>query len=202
MLPLQCFRIDFIIDFFQMVEEKCDGTAILEVAPRNRGRPRGSTKKQQLAKSKSSRTRSVKQQTSSKASKYAQQQNSSQHGQNQNQRLTAIPLTTVGSNKRGCATRKDNTHTLASATGEVEHTKLKAGRVADVVDMDKPIQRRPRRCLYKTEHQMRGEPHVDVENNSNYAASMQQTVYRAWHYDDENSYGKGRSVNTSRHCRK
>lgn len=199
MLPLQCFSVNFIIDLLQVVEEQCNGTEILEAVPRNRGRPRGSTnKKPQLTKTKSSRTRSVKQQTS----KYAQQQHSSQHGQNQSQRLTAIPLTTVGSNKRGCATRKDNTHTLASATGEVEHNKLKAGRVADVVDMDKPIQRRPRRCLYKTEHQMRGEPHVDVENNSNYAASMQQTVYRAWHYDDENSYGKGRSVNTSRHCRK
>lgn len=108
----------------------------------------------------------------------------------------------MGSNKRGCATRKENTHTLASATGEVEHTKLKSGRGADVVDVDQPKQRRPRRCLYKTEPKIRGEHHVDVENNSNYAASMQQNVYSAWQYDDENSYGKGRNVNSSRHCRK
>lgn len=182
--------------FSQMLEDESDGS--VRATPKVRKQPRV-TKKQKLTKPKSVRTRSVKQ-VSSKASKNAQQH--SQQSQNPGQRLTAIPLTTVGSNKRGCATRKENTHTLASATGEVEHTKLKSGRGADVVDVDQPKQRRPRRCLYKTEPKIRGEHHVDVENNSSYAASMQQNVYSAWQYDDENSYGKGRNVNSSRHCRK
>ncbi|KAH8415924.1 hypothetical protein KR222_003915, partial [Zaprionus bogoriensis] len=161
-----------------------------------------SNKRQPLSKSKSSRARGVKQASSKvKHGQHSQAQSQSQ-SQSAGQRLIAIPLTTVGSNKRGCATRKENnnTHTLASATGEVEHSaKLKSGRGG--VELKQRKQGRPRRCLYKTEPQMRGEQHVDVENNSSYAASMQD-AYSAWHYDDENSYGKGRNVHSSRHCRK
>ncbi|EDV56383.1 eukaryotic translation initiation factor 5B isoform X1 [Drosophila erecta] len=91
----------------------------------------------------------------------------------------STPLSAVASNKRGCATRKENS-TLASATGEVER-KLKTTRT--------------RRALYKTEPK-HGEH--DVENNS--SLLLVQNLYGE--YDDENNYGKGRSVHSSRHCRK
>lgn len=126
------------------------------------------------------------------------------HTQQQQQahRIVGAPLTTVGgNNKRGCATRKEQqTATMASATGEVEPqpVKLKSSRnaAAAVAVADDPgKQRRTRRCLYKTE--------ADVENNYATNNNMQNDAYSVWQYDDENSYGKGRNVNSSsRHCRK
>jgi len=91
----------------------------------------------------------------------------------------STPLSAVASNKRGCATRKENS-TLASATGEGER-KLKPSRT--------------RRALYKTEPK-HGEH--DAENNS----SLLEVQNLYGEYDDENNYGKGRSVHSSRHCRK
>ncbi|XP_030376877.1 uncharacterized protein LOC115625823 [Scaptodrosophila lebanonensis] len=114
------------------------------------------------------------------------------------------PLSTVASNnKRGCATRKDHA-TLASATGEIEqHKRNGANSTAELKsrrEKGQPRQRRTRRCLHKTESLMRGEQ--DVENNSNFETDM-KSLYGVWaKYDDENSYGKGRHVNSSRHCRK
>ncbi|TDG51829.1 hypothetical protein AWZ03_001889 [Drosophila navojoa] len=127
------------------------------------------------------------------------------HPQQQQQahRIVGTPLTTVGgNNKRGCATRKEQqqTATMASATGEVQQqtVKLKSSRnaAAAVAVADDPgKQRRTRRCLYKTE--------ADVENNYATNNNMQNDAYSVWQYDDENSYGKGRNVNSSsRHCRK
>ncbi|XP_062135447.1 uncharacterized protein LOC133845103 isoform X2 [Drosophila sulfurigaster albostrigata] len=184
--------------------EQGEASEATELLP-SRGRGRRSKKsntnqaqqqvqqQQPLTKSKSSRIRTL-------PSKLRNGNGHSSHSQSQSHSIT--PLTAVGSNKRGCATRKENA-TLASATGEVEHNKLKSSRAAVEVDHH-PKQRRPRRCLYKTEAQMRGEQQLDVENNSNYAASNMQhvNVYSGWQYDDENSYGKGRNVNSSRHCRK
>ncbi|XP_034479110.1 uncharacterized protein LOC117785279 [Drosophila innubila] len=171
------------IDERQSVES--EATETVPSRGRGRGRPRNGSKQsqvQQMAKGKSTRKRTV-----------------SSRSRNGNGHSHITPLTAVGSNKRGCATHKENA-TLASATGEVEHNKLKSSRPAvEVDDVNQPKQRRPRRCLYKTESQLRGEQ--DVENNSNYATSM-QNVYSSWQYDDENSYGKGRNVNSSRHCRK
>ncbi|XP_017125118.1 uncharacterized protein LOC108144607 [Drosophila elegans] len=98
----------------------------------------------------------------------------------------STPLSAVASNKRGCATRKENSHsnsnssTLASATGEGER-KLKSSRL--------------RRALYKTEPK-HGEH--DAENNS----SLLEVQNLYGEYDDENNYGKGRGVHSSRHCRK
>lgn len=109
----------------------------------------------------------------------------------------STPLSTVASNKRGCAIRKENT-TLASATGEpaAGERKLKAGREKSTPQADQqPKQRQTRRCLYKTESQL-GEN--DVENNANLLEV--QNFYGE--YDDENNYGKGRHVHASRHCRK
>ncbi|KAM8712777.1 hypothetical protein ACLKA7_013158 [Drosophila subpalustris] len=181
------------MDIDEQQSVKSEATETVPSKNRGRGRPRNSSKPsqvqqvQQMAKGKSSRTRTV----SSKS------RNGNSHSQESH---SITPLTAVGSNKRGCATRKENT-TLASATGEVEHNKLKSSRPAVEVDVNQPKQRRPRRCLYKTESQLRGNGEQDVENNSNYATSM-QNVYSAWQYEDENSYGKGRNVNSSRHCRK
>ncbi|KAH8370358.1 hypothetical protein KR093_003136 [Drosophila rubida] len=188
-------------------EQQTDASDASELLPsKGRGRKRRKSKtkqaqqqvqqqqqqqqQQQLTKTKSSRIRTL-------PSKLR-----NGHSQIQSQSHSVTPLTAVGSNKRGCATRKENA-TLASATGEVEHSKLKSSRAAVEVDHH-PKQRRPRRCLYKTEAQMRGEQQLDVENNSSYAATNMQhvNVYSAWQYDDENSYGKGRNVNSSRHCRK
>lgn len=169
-------------------EPQSDESETVPSRGRGRGRPRNGSKQsqaQQMAKGKGTRTRTV----SSKS------RNGNSHSQ---QSHSITPLTAVGSNKRGCATRKENA-TLASATGEVEHNKLKSSRSAVEAGVNQPKQRRPRRCLYKTELQLRGEQ--DVENNSNYATSM-QNVYSSWQFDDENSYGKGRNVNSSRHCRK
>ncbi|XP_022218450.1 uncharacterized protein LOC111071430 isoform X2 [Drosophila obscura] len=101
----------------------------------------------------------------------------------------STPLSSVASNKRGCATRKENA-TVASATAEVER-KLKSRRSSE----DRPKQRRTRRCLYKTESKIGGH---DVENNSSLVEV--QNLYSE--YDDENNYIKGRNVNSSRHCRK
>ncbi|XP_033252565.1 uncharacterized protein LOC117191928 isoform X2 [Drosophila miranda] len=101
----------------------------------------------------------------------------------------STPLSAVASNKRGCATRKENA-TVASATDEVER-KLKSRRSPE----DRPKQRRTRRCLYKTESKI-GEH--DVENNSSLLEV--QNLYSE--YDDENKYIKGRNVNPSRHSRK
>lgn len=119
------------------------------------------------------------------------------HTQQQTQRIVGTPLTAVGgNNKRGCATRKEQTVTMASATGEMEQqpAKLKVSRNVTAVADDQVKQRRTRRCLYKTE--------ADVENNYD-THNMQNDVYSVWQYDDENSYGKGRNVNSSsRHCRK
>ncbi|XP_016985818.1 uncharacterized protein LOC108049214 [Drosophila rhopaloa] len=92
----------------------------------------------------------------------------------------STPLSAVASNKRGCATRKENSSTLASATGEGER-KLKTSRT--------------RRALYKTEPK-NGEH--DAENNS----SLLEVQNLYGEYDDENNYGKGRGVHSSRHCRK
>ncbi|KAH8401780.1 hypothetical protein KR009_007841 [Drosophila setifemur] len=110
---------------------------------------------------------------------------------------SSTPLTAVASNKRGCATRKENA-TLASATGEpvVGDRKLKAAREKSSGDPDRqPKQRRTRRCLYKTESQL-GEH--DVENNS----SLLEVQNLFGKYDDENNYCKERNVHASRHCRK
>ncbi|EDW31321.1 GL11027 [Drosophila persimilis] len=101
----------------------------------------------------------------------------------------STPLSAVASNKRGCATRKENA-TVSSATDEVER-KLKSRRSPE----DRPKQRRTRRCLYKTESKI-GEH--DVENNSSLLEV--QNLYSE--YDDENKYIKGRNVNPSRHSRK
>ncbi|XP_017148387.1 uncharacterized protein LOC108159528 isoform X2 [Drosophila miranda] len=101
----------------------------------------------------------------------------------------STPLSAVASNKRGCATRKENA-TVASATDEVER-KLKSRRSPE----DRPKQRRTRRCLYKTESKI-GEH--DVENNSSLLEV--QNLYSE--YDDENKYIKRRNVNPSRHSRK
>ncbi|XP_017069404.1 uncharacterized protein LOC108106683 [Drosophila eugracilis] len=91
----------------------------------------------------------------------------------------STPLSAVASNKRGCATRKENS-TLASATGEGERI-LKSSRT--------------RRALYKTEPK-HGEH--DALNNSSLVEVQNLFV----EYDDENNYCKGRSVHSSRHCRK
>ncbi|XP_017040703.1 uncharacterized protein LOC108087699 [Drosophila ficusphila] len=91
----------------------------------------------------------------------------------------STPLSAVASNKRGCATRKENS-TMASATGEGER-KMKSSRT--------------RRALYKTEPK-HGEH--DAENNS----SLLEVQNLYGEYDDENNYGKGRGVHSSRHCRK
>ncbi|BFG03165.1 uncharacterized protein DMAD_02486 [Drosophila madeirensis] len=101
----------------------------------------------------------------------------------------STPLSSVASNKRGCATRKENS-TVASATTEVER-KLKSMQSPE----DRPKQRRTRRRLYKTESKIG--PH-DVENNS----SLLEVEGLYSEYDDENIYIKGRSVNSSRHSRK
>ncbi|KAH8321537.1 hypothetical protein KR074_007989 [Drosophila pseudoananassae] len=108
----------------------------------------------------------------------------------------STPLSAVASNKRGCATRKENT-SLASAAGEpAGERKLKAGREKSAPQTGRqPKQRQTRRCLYKTESQL-GEN--DVENNANLLEV--QNLYGE--YDDENNYGKGRHVHASRHCRK
>ncbi|KAH8309052.1 hypothetical protein KR059_005417 [Drosophila kikkawai] len=118
-------------------------------------------------------------------------------------RLT--PLSAVASNKRGCATRKENgTGTVcASATGEGERKlKLKPSRSAENLEKQQPPQQQrkkrqtTRRCLYKTESHLGGGH--DVENN----ASLLDVQNLYGEYDDENSYGKGRNVHSSRHCRK
>ncbi|XP_064544062.1 trichohyalin [Drosophila montana] len=186
--------------------DESEGTTQSEAVRRGRGRPRNSSKliqvqqphqqqqQQQVAKGKGA--------TRKRAGKL---RNTNGHSQQQQEhsRMIVTPLTTVGSNKRGCATRKENA-TMASATGELEqhhhhhnhnNNKLKSSRSA----VDATKQRRTRRCLYKTEPHIRGERQQDVENN--YATNM-QNVYSVWQYDDENSYGKGRNVNSSRHCRK
>ncbi|KAH8277629.1 hypothetical protein KR018_002398 [Drosophila ironensis] len=108
----------------------------------------------------------------------------------------STPLSAVASNKRGCATRKENA-ALASAAGETAgERKLKAGREKSAAETgQQPKQRRTRRCLYKTESQ-HGEH--DVENHSRLLEV--QNLYGE--YDDENNYGKGRHVHASRHCRK
>lgn len=103
----------------------------------------------------------------------------------------STPLSTVASNKRGCATRKEN-GALASATGEGER-KLKSSRSAENQQQRK--KRQTRRCLYKTESQHGGH---DVENN----ASLLEVQNLYGEYDDENNYGKGHNVHSSRHCRK
>ncbi|XP_023037001.1 uncharacterized protein LOC6652489 isoform X2 [Drosophila willistoni] len=118
----------------------------------------------------------------------------------------STPLSTVvASNKRGCATRKEHA-IAASATGETER-KLKASQTRREEDLHHhqkqqqllPKQRRPRRCLHKTEAIM-GVVQQDVENNSELLPM--QSAYGD--YDDENNYGaKGRNVHaSSRHCRK
>ncbi|EDW02740.1 glutamic acid-rich protein [Drosophila grimshawi] len=167
-------------------ESEC--TTQSEAVRRGRGRPRNCSKQRQLqqqqtlAKSTEMRKKTLRPSGKSR--------NSNGHSQQ-----IATPLTAVGGNKRGCATRKENA-TMASATGEVEqHSKLKSRQPV----VDQPKQRRTRRCLYKTESHIRGEKQQDVENN--YATNM-QNVYSVWQYDDENRYGKGRNVNSSRHCRK
>lgn len=118
-------------------------------------------------------------------------------------KIRSTPLSAVASNKRGCATRKENTTTttsttLASATGEpAGERKLKTGGRDKSAPQTgrQPKQRQTRRCLYKTESQL-GEN--DVENNANLLEV--QNLYGE--YDDENNYGKGRHVHASRHCRK
>ncbi|XP_016997423.3 uncharacterized protein bsd [Drosophila takahashii] len=139
-----------------------------------RGRPRGTTKKQ---------TQAPQNQPPAKASRGVGRPSKNAGvvrftaGAVSKNRST--PLSAVASNKRGCATRKENS-TLASATGEGER-KLKSSRT--------------RRALYKTEPK-HGEH--DAENNS----SLLEVQNLYGEYDDENNYGKGRSVHSSRHCRK
>ncbi|ALC41805.1 CG8878 [Drosophila busckii] len=168
---------------------------------RGRGRPRKHPV-QQPAAAKSLRSRKVK-------------PRSKLNGDSENVMATALTAV-VGSNKRGCATRKENNATMASATGEVEHSKLKSSRAAlhmqdegeekeeQQQKQQQAKQRRTRRCLYKTESKMRGE--LDVENNSNYASNVQNVynnISRLWQqYDDENSYGRRTLNDGSRHCRK
>ncbi|KAH8238687.1 hypothetical protein KR038_001421 [Drosophila bunnanda] len=111
----------------------------------------------------------------------------------------STPLSAVASNKRGCATRKENGTVRASATGEGER-KLKSSRSAENLEQQQQQQRKKRqttrRCLYKTESHLGGGH--DVENN----ASLLEVQNLYGEYDDENNYGKGRNVHSSRHCRK
>ncbi|KAH8254165.1 hypothetical protein KR032_008773 [Drosophila birchii] len=108
----------------------------------------------------------------------------------------STPLSAVASNKRGCATRKENGTVRASATGEGER-KLKNLEQPQQPQQQRKKRQTSRRCLYKTESHLGGGH--DVENN----ASLLEVQNLYGEFDDENNYGgKGRHVHASRHCRK
>ncbi|XP_032306841.1 uncharacterized protein LOC6495491 isoform X2 [Drosophila ananassae] len=177
------------------VEEEVDGSDNSnQIARAGRGRPKGSGRK---------RTTSKPGQAPSQPPVKCSSNRVAARRLGAVSKIRSTPLSAVASNKRGCATRKENTTTttsttLASATGEpAGERKLKTGGRDKSAPQTgrQPKQRQTRRCLYKTESQL-GEN--DVENNANLLEV--QNLYGE--YDDENNYGKGRHVHASRHCRK
>lgn len=144
-----------------------------------RGRPRGTTRKRTTSKQAQAQQNQPPVKASRGVGRPSKNAGVVRFATGAVSKNRSTPLSAVASNKRGCATRKENS-TLASATGEGER-KLKPSRT--------------RRALYKTEPK-HGEH--DAENNS----SLLEVQNLYGEYDDENNYGKGRSVHSSRHCRK